>query len=309
MTERKDSFKVELVGMLGKPMRTGGMNYVPIYINESTNENIRFAYNKGLDPDLIQGDYVRVEGYIVAYFAHNRETNQGEYTQRFVANSIERAKSDLEDYFGVEGGRRASLKNRVAIVGTVFSYKTSGRIARLGIRVQDGQRTQNILTTMFLNRERTNAYIPQRGDRICAVGEVSQRTTDNSGQLTRFENVIVTDLFAFDTSGRESEQERAERTQRARRDRRAAKSSTEGASQEKDAEQAPENAANKDAPPEVSEEVTAGQPNDAEKKDGNESDGGFVTMSDHAQDEITVEDAPPLVPDQGTETNNNKEEA
>lgn len=175
---------------------------VSFFINSYINKrDVNILCNApSISNEIQDGDTVIVEGYITVTPLEFRKPGQ-KYRQRFVAASIEKSKSEMEEFFGTEGKHQSADYFVAAFRGIVAgAVKTNENWAKITVMV-DNDRIDRYPSRIALDYQlKGNRYVHlppfdfKSGDRIQAVCSVTTSAKEYDGQNMHFQNLKIEDI-------------------------------------------------------------------------------------------------------------------
>ena len=143
-------------------------------------------------------DHVRIAGFCRAYGFYNESLGKPSYNQYFVAQTIEKDTTELEEKFGMAGRYYNTPFFRMYTKGIVESIIDTGneRWKKLKVRTCSHGIDQRQSTITFSYY--TGGDLPEcsykRGDIVCLSASVSTPQKDMNGQKVSFENLTIEDI-------------------------------------------------------------------------------------------------------------------
>ena len=175
---------------------------------------------RNIDPEIQIGDFVEIEGYVMAYYrqaANFEQTGKRTYAQSFVATSIKFCKTEIEEVFGIEGGFARKPMIRCYYSGEVTRIDfTKGRVrdandrrktrevtfVNLLVKIPSNNVTRrlNIVTAQYTERMRTSDINVEVGDTVAIVANVTstKKTFPNQEKPVFFTNLQIDDMVVIE---------------------------------------------------------------------------------------------------------------
>lgn len=175
---------------------------------------------RNIDPEIQIGDFVEIEGYVMAYYrqaANFEQTGKRTYSQSFVATSIKFCKTEIEEVFGIEGGFAHKPMIRCYYSGEVTRIDfTKGRVrdandrrktrevtfVNLLVKIPSNNVTRrlNIVTAQYTERMRTSDINVEVGDTVAIVANVTstKKTFANQEKPVFFTNLQIDDMVIIE---------------------------------------------------------------------------------------------------------------
>ncbi len=161
-----------------------------------------FILNGALDPEIVRGDIVEIEGRIRATRYRDGKDAQWEYEQNFIAEKVKIAKSEMEEKFGYKGTIHKPFEMRVFVSGAVSNVKDLGRkffLVSVATKSSNELGKLNYVSTHYYNGGKLpNAAELTRGDEVNVM--LKLKTTikkKENGEERRFENLYVEDFVVL----------------------------------------------------------------------------------------------------------------
>lgn len=156
---------------------------------------VSFSLDKISLGDIRVGDFVDVEGHIVAYNTRSRVWDRNIYTQYMVADKVELCRTRLKKIYGFDGGFAFDRPYiDVYVSGKVTDIESREGRNTLSILVEEKGKRPNTINVQYSDRMRVNDVKPSKGDEICLVGTIYTKKTDKDGSTRYYENIIVDDM-------------------------------------------------------------------------------------------------------------------
>lgn len=195
-----------------------GRNEIYIFMRQDYQArpiNVSFLF-RNIDPEIRVGDFVEIEGHIMAYYRQSSTFDQNRkrtYVQHFVADSIEFCKTEIEEVFGVKGGFAHKPMFRCYYSGEVTRINlTKGTVRDVNNRNKtrevtfvnllvkvpsdDVTRRLNIISAQYTERMRTNDVNVEVGDKVVIAANVTSTKKQFPGQdkPVFFTNLQIDDM-------------------------------------------------------------------------------------------------------------------
>lgn len=193
------------VNAIGRLIKTGRGEYgyasITVLIKRAKRPDVfvDFVLDTVLDPSIVVSNVVSVDGYIRGYNAQDK-TGKWKIVQYFVATKVEKAKSLLEQEFGVEGHFRPDHQFNFYAEGTInsiFSPKNGKSDYKfVGIKIPGNREIPEVISVEIEKHYRFSSSEfeeLQKGDNIVFCGDVRTPRKKVKGEMKLFENITLED--------------------------------------------------------------------------------------------------------------------
>lgn len=191
--------KLNAIGVLIKTGRSKfGYAGITLLIKRPREDDayVDFVLDTTLDPSLVTGSVVEVEGYLRGYSSRD-VSGKWLVTQYLVATKVTLAKSVLEQEFGTKGHFPPASRFSIFVEGNVsMVVQTGDNWKKLGLRIQGNREVAEAATLDMPRNRRTLSEFNsiERGDTIQAHLNVKTPTKIINGTKETYLDIIVEDL-------------------------------------------------------------------------------------------------------------------
>ena len=139
-----------------------------------------------------EGDYVRVTANIQSSKRNPKIKNQA--LESIFAESVEEAKSVMEEKFNVEG-YFVAYQNELKICGPVVSTSSlAGNVCNIVVRTMKNDRLSFVKLTKFIKSPNDPALAIAPGDYVYALGHIQTRKKEVNGKPHTFQNCVISEI-------------------------------------------------------------------------------------------------------------------
>lgn len=139
-----------------------------------------------------KGDFVKISGNIQSSKKIPKIKNQE--TESIFGETIEKAKSSMEENFEVEGSF-VSYKNEIKVAGTVVAAEClNGDIYNITIRTNKNDRLSFVKLTRYIRTKDDPIFSVLIGDYVYVIGVIQTAKKEKDGSPYTFQNFIVSEI-------------------------------------------------------------------------------------------------------------------
>ena len=171
---------------------------VEMHEGRERSNTVRWTYNGDLPDSIGRGSKVEVKGYVVAYSQRDRETGARRNVQYFIAETVARAKTAIEEEWNLRGNFYKP---------DYFVGKFAGEVVRtFNIRegwgnlvvLVDSDNLNRMASQITFSYRKTERFPDlekyKEGDPVYLITSINTNKKTLDGQRVAFENMLIEDI-------------------------------------------------------------------------------------------------------------------